>query len=288
MSSGFRARLVRAFDSEAHIYALSTPTAPANTLGADGDWAVYYGDASHGLLAWGPKAGGVWPSTPTTQGPTGAAGPSIAIWTPGTAYTAGQVYVRPETGSLWRVVNSHTAVADIRTDIAAGNVAMCNPPAGGRIETTDSKSCNASVALPAVNQIVAYRVNAGGPVGHLRAQVIVSSGNIILAAYKNNGSQGSAAAPGALLGSTGSQPCPAANTFAFLPLGSTIGLADGDWLAIIADNTTATFSTQSTNNSGLAVGAGVCQSQSPGSFAVPNPMVGNPGLIRNIYLSAEA
>lgn len=99
----------------------------------------------------------------------------------------------------------------------------------------------ALVTIGNANQTRFFRVVEGGTISKVRIYVGVSSGNIAVAAYSNTGT-GLDAVPGTLLATSGSVVCPAAAAVADVPLGSSVTLAAGDWLALAADNTTATFS----------------------------------------------
>ena len=83
------------------------------------------------------------------------------------------------------------------------------------------------------------RVLEGGTISKVRVGIGTSSGNIAVAAYSNSGS-GLSAVPGARLGTSGIVACPATGV-QDVSLGGSITVEPGDWLALWADNTTATF-----------------------------------------------
>jgi hypothetical protein len=64
-----------------------------------------------------------------------------------------------------------------------------------------------TAVVPTTNRIYWWRVTEGRQVGHVRFQVQTQAGNLCVAYARNVGS-GVAAAPGALLGTTGSFACP--------------------------------------------------------------------------------
>lgn len=231
------ARVLRSFDGGAHIYFYETVSVPPSADGAQGDWAVC--TTAAGLLTYGPKTDDTtWPAVAVNQGPAGSAGPGIAPWTTGAVYSAGQVVTA--LGALYSAVSGHTAAAAFRTDLAAGKWAQVNPPSGGRAESADPAFMNALTAWPAANRVYYYRVGAAAAIGHVTLEIGVQSGNLVVAAFANNGSQGRAAAPasGGLLATSGSVAVPAVGVQS-ISLGSTVGLAAGDWLALAIDNTTA-------------------------------------------------
>jgi hypothetical protein len=102
---------------------------------------------------------------------------------------------------------------------------------------------NTTDALPlvAANTAVYLRVRDGGVINFIGFLVVVSSGNVSVAAYRNTG-LGRAAVPGARLATSGSVACPAIG-YATLALDVPAALRPGDWLAISANNATATFKT---------------------------------------------
>lgn len=53
---------------------LTVTSAPSNSLGADGEYAIF--PNSGNPILYGPKAGGVWPAGVSLKGPTGSTGPT--------------------------------------------------------------------------------------------------------------------------------------------------------------------------------------------------------------------
>lgn len=224
-------RIMRTFDGSAHIHYYEAVTVPPANDGVQGDWAGVLG--AGGVTWFGPKI------DDTTWGPaTGGPAPSITAWATGTVYTVGQVV--SALGALYSAVSNHTAAAAFRTDLAAGLWAQVNAPAGGRCESADPAFMNSAALWPAANRVYYYRVGAAAAVGHVTLEIGLQSGNLVVGAYANNGLQGRAAAPasGGLLASSGSVACPAVGVQQ-IALGSTVGVAAGDWLALALDNTTA-------------------------------------------------
>lgn len=117
------------------------------------------------------------------------------------------------------------------------------------------------------NQAIFYRVASGGEFSKITSEVTASSGNICVGFYKNNGLGGDAAAPGERIGTSGSIACPAVGV-ADIDLGATVKVAEGDWIAIAADNTTAAFRSTVTGESVSLLGKGRCCKQTS-AFPLP-------------------
>ena len=84
-----------------------------------------------------------------------------------------------------------------------------------------------------------WRVRDRSPlISKIGLEVVVQSGNISVAAYRNSGT-GRSSVPGVQLATSGAIACPSGVTQ--IALGSSISLAAGDWLALSCDNGTATF-----------------------------------------------
>jgi hypothetical protein len=230
------ARVLRSFDGGAHVYYYETLTTPPSADGMQGDWAVCL--AASGVVVFGPKTDDTtWPAGAVNNGPTGPAGPGLSAWATATAYVTGQIV--STLGALYQAASNHTSAAAFRTDLATGKWTQVSPPAGGRCESADPAFMNsAAAAWPAANRVYYFRVGAAAAVGHVTVEVGTQSGNIAVGAYANNGSQGRAAAPATLLASSGSIAMPAAGVQQ-IALGSTVGVAAGDWLAVAIDNVTA-------------------------------------------------
>lgn len=89
---------------------------------------------------------------------------------------------------------------------------------------------------------VAYFYKAlgwGQTVSSLRINVGIASGNIDVGIYSGTGS-GTSSLPSTLLGHTGSIACPTAG-LATVSLLAPVTIPPGAWFAIVADNTTVTF-----------------------------------------------
>ena len=96
---------------------------------------------------------------------------------------------------------------------------------------------------------------AGYTSGHILFNVVVASGNISAAYYTNSGTGVNSKPIGGQLATTGAMACPAAGV-ATVALGSSVTPHLADWIAMSADNSTATFTTQSTF-SNTALGSGL-------------------------------
>lgn len=106
--------------------------------------------------------------------------------------------------------------------------------------TTDPRDYHAVTTIPdGANRAVYVRVPWSGTITKLAIIVGTASGNISLGVYANSG-LGSSAAPAARKGTTGAVACPAAG-FREVALGGSVAVVAGDWFALSADNTTATF-----------------------------------------------
>lgn len=110
------------------------------------------------------------------------------------------------------------------------------------------------------------RFLTGGLCSKIGLQIGTQSGNISVAVYRNSG-VGTLAVPGARVATTGAVACPASG-YQELSLGATVRIYPGDWLAISADNATATFQTyQSSQLTQMA--AGVSYLQTSGAHPCP-------------------
>jgi hypothetical protein len=98
-------------------------------------------------------------------------------------------------------------------------------------------SSNVTVGVANVTRY--FRAVEGGTISKLRLTVGTASGNIAVAVYRNSGS-GLTSVPGTRAATSGSVACPSAGV-QDVSLGGSVTVNAGDWLAIGADNTTATF-----------------------------------------------
>lgn len=133
------------------------------------------------------------------------------------------------------VVASHNSDASAHSAAFAAN----RTSAFGIVRLLHSGMSNVAQSVGSANTTRFYRVLEGGTITKVRCLVAVSSGNICVAAYSNTGS-GLTAKPGTRLATSGSIACPAAG-IQDISLGASVSLSTGDWLAIGADNSTATF-----------------------------------------------
>ena len=135
--------------------------------------------------------------------------------------------------------------------------------------TFDANLANTAASVTTANRCTFTRMRGRTSVAVNKAtiNVGVSSGNISVAVYANNGSNNSAARPtGAPILTTGDIACPAAGLAEVTFTGSAI-IPLGAWFALTCDNTTATFSRAGST----LTPAGVCYSQ---ASAHPAPTVG--------------
>ena len=105
--------------------------------------------------------------------------------------------------------------------------------------TQQRVATNRASTVSGSNHTVYQRVMGAGSISKIGVWVKVSSGNISVSVYSNSG-VGSAAVPASRQATSGSVACPAAG-YAEISLGSTVDVKDGDWMAISADNVTASF-----------------------------------------------
>jgi hypothetical protein len=140
-------------------------------------------------------------------------------------------------------------------------------PSGPRPIGLDPASATANNSLSPNSPKFCRVISGAGLVSSIGLRVQTSSGNIGVAVFRDNGSD----APGALVAQSASVACPASGQAA-VSLGSTVYVGPGDWLALTADNLTATFgaaqvtSGPSWRNQKLTSG-----SVAPGAFASNPP-----------------
>jgi hypothetical protein len=105
--------------------------------------------------------------------------------------------------------------------------------------TQQRVATNRAATVSGSNHTIYQRVMGAGSISAIGLWVKVSSGNISVSVYSNSG-VGAAAVPASRQATSGSVACPAAG-YAEISLGSTVDVKDGDWMAISADNVTASF-----------------------------------------------
>lgn len=120
-------------------------------------------------------------------------------------------------------------------------VALVTDPLGfGIIYSTDPRMAASPIAWTGANRGIYTRVITGGTITKIATDIGVSSGNISVAVYRNNGSAGQAAAPtGAPAITSGAIASPGTG-YRELSLGGSIAVNPGDWLFLSCDNTTFT------------------------------------------------
>lgn len=108
----------------------------------------------------------------------------------------------------------------------------------------------------------AFMRNMGaGFVSNANFRVVTQSGNIAIAVYANTGT-GKMAAPGTLIGTTGSIACPAAAQDVTVPLGFSVNMSHGDfWWGFACDNGVAAFGCPFASGAVLSAQNGWCAIQ---------------------------
>lgn len=139
-------------------------------------------------------------------------------------------------------------------------------------KTADPRALSATQTLNA-DQAVYMRARGRGLISKIGIHVGTASGNIAVAVYRNNGSNGTAARPDVRTATSGSVACPAAG-YAEVSLGGSVYVEDGDWFAIVADNTTASFYRFGAGGFSSTIGNGVAHHQ---NTAMPPPATATPG-----------
>jgi hypothetical protein len=139
--------------------------------------------------------------------------------------------------------------------VASRSTRRIPPPTGWRIPyTAPPNGLLGYSGMGAANDAIYQRVIGSGRVSKVALFVSTASGNISVAAYR--GRPGfTVPAAGSQLATSGAVACPGAG-YAEVPLGSTISLVEGDWLALSCDNTTATFARASVPGIESVFGAG--------------------------------
>lgn len=111
----------------------------------------------------------------------------------------------------------------------------------GLVATFDPRVGNGAAVAQTANRCVYSRVLFGtASTSALRIRVGTSSGNIAVAVYDNNGGVGTSAAPSSQLQTSGSVACPGSGA-ATVNLGGAVMVPLGSWMALSANNATATF-----------------------------------------------
>lgn len=109
----------------------------------------------------------------------------------------------------------------------------------GIVCNADPGSMQGNMGMAIANDTIYYRTKAAGLISAIALHVGVQSGNISVSVHRNSGT-GRSAVPGAQARTSGAVACPAPG-FASIALASAVYVHPGDWLALSADNTTATF-----------------------------------------------
>lgn len=196
---------------------------------------------------------------------------NITVTDAGGFYTAtnveaalAEVFETPSTTTR-RVVELATdaeaiALADTERAVTPANLAAYRTlldgrylqPADGVARTVDARYATSLAAFGSSNRTTYVRAEGFATnVSSIVIYVGTSSGNISVAVYGNNDSEGTAARPsGARKATSGAIACPTGSAFTAVSITPTISIAAGDWIAISADNTTATFARSALTFSG--------------------------------------
>jgi hypothetical protein len=141
-----------------------------------------------------------------------------------------------------------------------------------------------AVAMAATNNAIFERIELGERAVISKIGLIVgtASGNISVGVYSNNGSPGTNAAPATRKATSGAVACPAAG-YQEIALTTAVALEDGDWLALSADNTTATFRAMAATQA-LAAAKGLSGLQAT-AHPLPATAVATFGSVNSVFLS---
>ena len=163
----------------------------------------------------------------------------------------------------------------------APSVSRIDPPGFGFPYTVDPRVFTFGLSALVANQAWFLRCFGGGHITKIGLQVGVQSGNLCVGVYSPTGS-GRAAAPGARKATSGSVACPATG-YQEVALTAAVDVLQGDFLAIVADNATATFGRLSTAGSTTAIANGLCAFQSA-AFPLPDPAASSAGSLASWVL----
>jgi hypothetical protein len=143
---------------------------------------------------------------------------------------------------------------------ASVGAGLADPLSIGFASTTDPRAFPSGAAAMFAANAACYAafIGYGQSVSTLRISVGTSSGNISVGTYGNGSQPGSARLPHSQKSTTGAIACPASGV-ATVTLISAVTIAAGDYGAISADNTSATFQRVTTNS---ATSWGVLANQS--------------------------
>ena len=122
--------------------------------------------------------------------------------------------------------------------LAPGN-GTSDPLGWGFPVSVDPVLATAVQAWPAANRALYFRTIGGGTITGIGLYVGTSSGNIAVGVFSPSG-DGRSAVPAARKATSGSVACPATG-YSSVSLGGSVTVEPGDFLALVCDNTTASF-----------------------------------------------
>lgn len=148
--------------------------------------------------------------------------------------------------------------------------------------TVDPRMLSAASTLNA-NQAVYVRATGRGYISKIAVHVGTQSGNVCVGVYANNGSTGNAARPATQKATSGSVACPAAG-YQEIALTGSVYVEEGDWLALVADNATATFYRANTAGFASSLANGFSHHQST-AFPLPATATPSTGFLFSVLMN---
>ena len=121
-------------------------------------------------------------------------------------------------------------------------------------------------AAPGASRCVYLRAEGSGVISKIAVDIGVSAGNICVGVYANSGA-GTAARPAAQKATSGSVASPGTG-YREIALTSSVYVEEGDWLAVAADDGTATFTVVGPNGASGSMAAGLSHFQTT-TFPLP-------------------
>lgn len=164
---------------------------------------------------------------------------------------------------------SATATGQITSSNGNFNTTFeADPLALGMVTTISPGVLPTAQTYAGANDCRYARVLVGGVISKIGMNVVTSSGNISVAAYRGTGA-GRSRVPGTQLLTSGAVACPATG-YQEVSLGASVYVAPGDFLALSCDNTTASFSGFGGFTSGLFGGVSYGQATAHPAPSTPS------------------